>query len=323
MYHLLYLAIMQERYYDEVICSIQSFFKVASKEIISNTKILVHTDNRDYFVNRLKLTSTNVLYKTIEAMDFENYDIYLLKIKIIKSFKKCHNEPCLLLDSDTFFLTCPKVLFHSIEKKNAVVMCLRENTIEEKIGYILQEKFSDISQTENNHKAFYSDIKAGKTFQSRTNQYVFDKDAVLWNSGVIGLGANIPTAIFVEIEELASMLYNTYHYRVSEQFALSYLLGRKYKILSADSIVFHYWFSKNAMQILWNYFYEDKKYGEQDLIVNTPYDQLYLVLLTQFYKQTDRSIVNDILLDHPKDSLVYKSLNRLLQEVCTLYVGEE
>lgn len=278
---------------------------------------MIYTDNEAYFNEKLQHITNDVVYCLVDPSCNPYPNIYMLKIGIVKDFKRNHNQSFMLLDSDTYFTKSPDELFQEINEKNHIVMCTKENTIKEKMDRILNNKFSGTSQAENHHYQLYKDIYDNKTFCTKSHEYNFIHEMPLWNSGVIGMRGDVPVAIIEEIESLAEMLYQTYQYRVSEQFAFSYIHEQNFTVYTAGSCVFHYWFFKDALKTVEQYFSANT--GSYLVAKNevSAYDKLSLIILARFFAGNEQHIVNDILLDHPTDSLIYQSLKNtvLLQNI--------
>ena len=119
------------------------------------------------------------------------------------------------------------------------------------------------------------------------------------------------------IEGFATAIYADYQFRTAEQFALSYLLGIEYEIVSADRLIFHYWFFKPALQLLQTYLLNHNHSTEYFV----EWNDIPAIIISLFSLSVDEKIYQDILLDHPSTSTVGELLRSkdLLEEKKILY----
>jgi len=91
--------------------------------------------------------------------------------------------------------------------------------------------------------------------------YKTNPDMDMRNSGIICINYS-DIHLLKEALTLCDYIYSNYNLRESEQVALSLVFQNSKTVKSAEDVVFHYWFIKEARYILENYFYfNESKYN--------------------------------------------------------------
>lgn len=240
--YVLYISLIDELYYHETVCSICSFF---SLNPTFDGKIVIYTDNKDFFINHLpdleKIIILAIDKERINQLLNGSEYVFRLKILLLLDFSKQYIGKVLFVDGDTFFIKNTKQLFKRIDSKNFVLHCC-EYKIESKINENYYSFFA--------HRILKVNIK-GMAFEFTEKNYMY-------NSGVVGFHTSNSVFLELALALLDEFELHKIQEKTLEQLALS-LAFSKLKIKTADDTVFHYWFIKMYRMVLWQHFLKTKE----------------------------------------------------------------
>jgi hypothetical protein len=131
----------------------------------------------------------------------------------------------LYLDSDTYFTADPAVVFERI-RPGAAVMHENEGRLAEERNTVARKLRRFVTRN-------------AVTLASGEVVRIPDSTA-MWNAGVIGLHEADRGALAPALP-LTDALYAAYAKHNMEQLAVSYALGRRLEIRSAEGAIHHYW----------------------------------------------------------------------------------
>ncbi|MDB5157362.1 MAG: hypothetical protein JWR50_2069 [Mucilaginibacter sp.] len=259
------------KYKSELIYSLMSLKKVSNKDTLSNVKIIIYTDKS--FILPDQLNPLNISFSIIEKeviinwINAANKHFYVIKPMVLLEFQKKFNAPCMLLDTDTFFIKNPSVLFEKISN-GAFITHGDEFPISsciDLVNFFSGKTFTNLE---------------GQTFSINCNFYML-------NAGVIGFHPEY-SYILEKVVNLISQIAGSKDWpadwsHVIEQISFSYFIQYfNLRKASADFTIMHYWFFKECRYILANKF--QFVYGLEEGIIlkraiRTSYDLLPLFII--------------------------------------------
>ena len=294
MYILYYLFGEDVRYKSELIYSLMSLKKVTSSAKLSNIIVVVYSDHCFTLPDHLNFIEIQfiVIDKRLitEWLKAANNHFFILKPMILLEFQKKFNAPCILMDSDTFFIKDPTPLFKKVKCKTFFTH-LKECQFSE---------FHGMSVFFENRS--FIDLKG--------NSFSIDSDLYMFNCGVIGF---YPECIFIlhEVVNLICQIASSKEWpehwsRLIEQVSFSYYIQHyNLKNSVADPTIIHYWFFKGFRHLLANKFNYFHVSDEQILIkeiAKVPYN-LFPEFVAELMKH--HSLVPTFLLKFlPAESLI-------------------
>lgn len=236
MNYILYQAYGIEAILQEAVFSILSIIKLQPDAKTWNFKFLIYTDRPEVFLNYLSEYQENIVFQDLNAKKVSEYRgaiqfVHRVKIKVIEEFLSKEPAKLLYVDSDTYFLDSPNILFEKIHSAN-VLMHIKEGNINQKINPIFKKMHKFLKKN---------------AFELDNKKFQISSETAMWNAGVIGINEknlhDIKDAI-----SLTDQMYSRYQKHVMEQFAVSYVLARNNQILATDNIIYHYWDHKEFRQ---------------------------------------------------------------------------
>ena len=242
----------------------QCYFSILSflvyKENVNG--IYIYTDFPEFYKSLgEKVRVIPLDQQKIDEWRGEHDFFWRVKIKVLEDFSKNNPEQLLVyLDTDTFLYQSSEKLLSALKTNNVSFMHKRETILWQK-GHKQHKMWEQIH---------------GKKFGG----IVIDRDAYMWNAGVVALPAErqlatIQQALLVCDEMCAQGVTK----KLIEQFSLSLMLGINYELRASDDVIGHYWGNKDG----WNALISDflmKLYFENKTI-----DEMVLAMQQFDFKQ--------------------------------------
>ncbi|HYG16845.1 MAG TPA: hypothetical protein VEC12_13895 [Bacteroidia bacterium] len=192
----------------------------------NNYKIILYTDNRDFFKDINEYVSFEQLTaEMVHAWKGRHNFVHRVKIKMLLDFAGKYNGKFIYLDSDTWFTASPEKLFDLIDNKNAL-MHLSEARLDSKANPIIKKMHRFVKN--NTFK-----ISHGSEIKVPGNYF-------MWNAGVIGLETAAKPTV-EKVLELTDAMLDAYQKHVMEQLAFSYFLQHEFSVHRTDDVIAHYW----------------------------------------------------------------------------------
>ena len=192
----------------------------------NNFKIILYTDNRDFFKDINEYVSFEQLTaEMVQAWKGRHNFVHRVKIKMLLDFAGKYNGKFIYLDSDTWFTASPEKLFDLIDNKNAL-MHQSEARLDSKANPIIKKVHRFVKN--NTFK-----ISHGSEIKVPGNYF-------MWNAGVIGLETAAKPTV-EKVLELTDAMLDAYQKHVMEQLAFSYFLQHEFSVHRTDDVIAHYW----------------------------------------------------------------------------------
>lgn len=250
--HILYFTHGSDEYLNEAVFALLSYYAHHTKD---ENKVVIYTDNIDYFTQRLPpdieyvLLNKDIIKKWAGDINF----VHRIKIELLKDFSTRFSGNVLYLDSDTYFKQNISELFSHINN-SSYVMSLNEGSMGERKNKIIRD-FDNYLKRKN-----YEAVIDRKKF-------VFSKETKMYNAGVIGLNIPKDNEIFNNALALTDYIYPENPSHVVEQFAFCYLLQSKNPtIIEAEPLIHHYWYFKEFRGIINRFFEQNKDKSFDELV---------------------------------------------------------
>lgn len=233
MDYLIYVAQGPAEYRGEALYSLLSYFEVTP---IPSAQVLIYTDAPDAF-RRILGERSDIHYPTVAAAEWKAwrgaFDMpYMLKINVLMHAATRYTGNLLFLDTDTIWRRDPTSIFRQIEH-GARFMHECEGIM--RVGNPLSRKI---------HRRL-----RGREFQAGRTKVLIGPDALMYNSGVVGLRSQ-DAAVLHDVVELAENLYTAYCRPVMEQLACCTRFALDGPVQEAIPYVVHYWNVKVARPLL-------------------------------------------------------------------------
>ena len=212
----------------------QCYFSVLSflvyKENVNG--IYIYTDSPDFYKSlgdRVQVVPIN--QQKIDDWKGKHNFFWRMKIKLLEDFSKNNPEQLLVyLDTDTFLYQSPEK-FLSALRANTPFMHKRETMLRQK-GNTQYKMWKQIHDKE-------------------FGGMVIDRDAYMWNAGVVALPADKQLETIQQALRLCDdMCARGVTQKLIEQFSLSYILYKNYNLQACDNIIGHYWGNKEGWNAL-------------------------------------------------------------------------
>ena len=205
----------------------------------SDYRVIVHTDNPDWFAQRLGNLPVEYRLLTqerVRELKREIQFIHLLKITVVRDLLKEIREPLLYADSDTFFTSSAAPVFEAIGPGTSVLH-VRE--------YTFRSMLTNDCPVMRRWGEFLRDHPL--THPDGTCSHV-DLDLSSWNAGVMGLDPET-LPFFEDIDSMAVQIFLGTGSHASEQYAYSIKLNEETRVTSCEQEILHYYqpYEKLAM----------------------------------------------------------------------------
>jgi hypothetical protein len=273
------------------ILSISSWVLTKSSDTSSRSiKIIVYTDNPDYFKKHLGIYEIEYYLLTPSLMQEmlanTNY-IHRRKVFVIDlTFKQYPKSDLIFIDTDTFFYAPPGPLMEEFSNEKSF-MHQREYQLTDAVA-----RFSSFNQGQF-PTAFLKYIKNRK-FVIRNTEELFSGKDYCWNSGVLGLSSEFASYL-PDIFKLTDEFYKHSGWFISEQLAFGLTLQRKTKVQATDGFIAHYWGKRQKLLL-------DSLISEllQEKTAAELIDSIHIRMITVKWKD---DIINDLILEQAVISL--------------------
>jgi len=240
----LYQVYGKKNLFNQVLFSILTLHYFLQKEK-ETFEIVVYTDNPHYF--KAYQTSLNLKLETLTAQQIEEFKgednfVHRVKICVIKDCLAKYKKNVFYLDSDTYFNQSPLQLISQIDSETSIM-----NTND----YDLQ-----------NAEELYENgdwLKIRRAI--RDYEYEVDGKVVkiplstrMWNAGIIGISYENKNLVD-DVLKLTDQIYKNKKVFTVEQFAFSYCLQNKTRLITTGDVITHYW--PNHIGMYWKNQYDD------------------------------------------------------------------
>lgn len=205
-----------------------------------NGNIIIYTDTPEAYLsfeNKIKLEPVND--EMIKDWKGPYNFVHRLKIKMLQDYSNKYSGKMLYMDSDTYFLTTPDILFDEIENGKAL-MHECEGQLSKKSNPILKKTYRFVKNT---------------TININGKSHKISPDSRMWNAGVIGL-ADEDISVLDKVLELNDAIYQHWQKHVVEQFSFSYYLQTMFDLKDCKQSIMHYWGNKEYMNNMLRSFFD-------------------------------------------------------------------
>jgi hypothetical protein len=216
------------------ILTILSFYAYTSQPV-SQTQVMVFTDNPDYFKAYLEGLPVHYVLLTPEKVkqmrgkiDF----LHRMKIALIEEAFNTMDGELLYTDSDTFFIADPTPLMQQLSPTKSFM-------------HVWEYAFENIKDMplpagETFH-AYLKKISSGPLKLADGSEINVTPDLSSWNAGVMLLHRS-HAAWLPDVYALTEQTYPETKNHASEQYAFSILLQTRTDLEPCDDVVYHYWY---------------------------------------------------------------------------------
>jgi hypothetical protein len=233
MPRLLLLAYGRETEYYRAIFAVLSCWAWQPRQAVAAT---IFTDQPAFFEPYLAgLPAEYHLLTSHYLTELRGPQQYVHRVKaqlIAQAFLQYPGEELLFIDSDTFFLTSPDGLLHSLATGQAV-MHQREYKLSEAVGI-----YAEFNQAKYPKKLL--ELLSHRCFALGGAQVQFHPTQSCWNSGVLGLPRAL-APLLPDMLHLIDELYAGTGWFISEQLGFSLALQARGQVQACDRYVYHYW----------------------------------------------------------------------------------
>jgi len=225
------------------ILTVLSFYAYNSLPI-AQTKIILFTDNPDYFkayLHEIPIQCILLTPEKIKQMRGRINFLHRMKIALIEESFNITEGDIIYADSDTFFISDPAPLLKELNSKKSY-MHVREYAFES-----LRHAALPSGKTA---RAFL-ELLESNTFKLTNGINVkYSTDKFSWNAGAMMF--HPAHAKFIpDVYTLTDQFYPATLSHASEQFAFSLILQSKTEVKPCDTMIYHYWYrvKKQIMDI--------------------------------------------------------------------------
>ncbi|MFB3057096.1 MAG: hypothetical protein ACE1ZQ_08050 [Ignavibacteriaceae bacterium] len=195
--------------------------------------IIVYTDKPEIF-SKYNLETSLLSQNLIQEWKGKYNFLHRVKIIIIEDAARRSNDSIIYIDSDTYFIKSPILLFKKISSEISL-MLNNEGQI-----------------SKNNQKLLFNFLS------NKTNLDIGNNKIFMWNAGLIGIDkSNIH--LINKILELNDNIYEKFYRHIVEQFSFSYYLQINTNIYSCDDYLIHYCGDKELVVEIISRFLEIQK----------------------------------------------------------------
>ncbi|MEZ0392279.1 MAG: hypothetical protein ACAH59_08700 [Pseudobdellovibrionaceae bacterium] len=209
-------------------------------------QIWVYTDNKkvfsDFFGPHPKIQYVEITTEQIQKWRGKINFVHRVKVEILRDAGAKFNGSLYYCDGDTYFLSSPQPLFQKVNSTTSL-MHIAENALDQGKDPLSKKILKFVKK---------------QHFQIKNELVGIGPSTVMWNAGVLGI-AEENKKLLPLVLELTDQAYTLYQKHVMEQLAFSFYLQTRTKILSADSVIYHYWNQKNEYQSAIDRFLEETK----------------------------------------------------------------
>jgi hypothetical protein len=241
--YLVYIAFGNDDFRNEALSSILSYLLLKPKK--EEATIIVYTDQVSHF-KPLAGAPVSIIYEEIAPQQWQLWRgridfVHRIKIEVIRATVLKYGGNIIYLDSDTFFLKDPAVIFQALSSGKRF-MHIYESTLKTSKGF---------------HYSVYSNLIKYNT----ASWYQDLVNAKMYNAGVIGVSAG-DALLLDQILQLTDTLYGLYPTHVMEQLSFSMSMPQNGQLGEAAPYLLHYWHMKDIRPVLADFF---KKHAGSDI----------------------------------------------------------
>jgi len=195
--------------------------------------IIVYTDKPEIF-SKYNLETSLLSQNLIQEWKGKYNFLHRVKIIIIEDAARRYNDSIIYIDSDTYFIKSPILLFKKISSEISLML-------------------NNEGQISKNNQKLLFNFLSNKTKLDIGNNKIF-----MWNAGLIGIDkSNIH--LINKILELNDNIYEKFYRHIVEQFSFSYYLQINTNIYSCDDYLIHYCGDKELVVEIISRFLEIQK----------------------------------------------------------------
>lgn len=195
--------------------------------------IIVYTDKPEIF-SKYNLETSLLSQNLIQEWKGKYNFLHRVKIIIIEDAARRYNDSIIYIDSDTYFIKSPILLFKKISSEISLML-------------------NNEGQISKNNQKLLFNFLSNKTKLDIGNDKIF-----MWNAGLIGIDkSNIH--LINKILELNDNIYEKFYRHIVEQFSFSYYLQINTNIYSCDDYLIHYCGDKELVVEIISRFLEIQK----------------------------------------------------------------
>ncbi len=250
--YILYFTHGSYEYLNEAVFALLSYYAYHKE---NENKVVVYTDNVDYFKQKLPsdieyvLLNKEIIKKWAGDINF----VHRIKIELLKDFSNRFSGNVLYLDSDTYFKQNISELFNHINN-GSYVMSLDEGAMGERKNKIIRN---------------FDNYLKNKDYQAIINgkKFTFSKNTRMYNAGAIGVNIPDDNEVFDNALTLTDYIYPENPSHVVEQFAFCFLLqSKKPNIIEAEPLIHHYWYFKEFREVITQFLNKNKDKSFDELV---------------------------------------------------------
>lgn len=234
MFRIVYQSYGNESIYIQTLFSIFSLQHYINDMLDKHIfNIIVYTDNPDYF-SRYKIKTSLLTSDQIQKWKGKYNFIHRIKIKIIEDVARKYNDAVIYIDSDTYFVKSPLMLFKSISPQISLMLNnegkISKNNFKRLYKYLLNTKIINVKNT----------------------------TLYMWNAGLIGIDKS-NLFIIKEVLDLNDQIYESFYRHIVEQFSFSYILQKNTIICPGSDYLVHYCGDKELVVEVIKSFFQSQK----------------------------------------------------------------
>ena len=240
--NLVYQAYGIEDILEQTLFSIVSLMFHTKPE--SSLQAIIYTDQPEWF-QKFFNDSSFVKIIAIDQAQIQKWRgeidfVHRVKIEVLKDAGQKFEGPIFYCDGDTYFHKDPTPLFEKVDDQTSLM-----HIKEAELG----------TQKNPLTKKVYKFVK-NNTFTVSGTTVEMNHQTEMWNAGVIGVSKK-NKKFFKDILELTDQMHAKYPKHVMEQLAVSYVLQKQTRLLSAEKEIYHYWDQKPEYQLKIQRFFGD------------------------------------------------------------------
>jgi hypothetical protein len=227
---ILYQAYGLNYIYNQVLFSILTLYHHVQGNF-EGIKVVIYTDKPEMFLkykNEIPISTEPLTKKHLKKYRGESGFVHRVKICIIQDCFTKYKSDIFYLDSDTYFTRPPHSLLSKIDADTSIMnsddydLLSADDLYENKDWLLIRRAIRGYEYNIANKK-----VKIPLTTR-------------MWNAGVIGLSVENKN-LLKPILDLCDQIYTNKKVFTAEQFAFSYFLQNKTKLITSEDIIFHYW----------------------------------------------------------------------------------
>jgi hypothetical protein len=203
-------------------------------------RAVVYTDAPEFFSGLgpnvvTERVSAEVLRHWRGPIDF----LHRIKLEMLADAFRRYDGTVLYVDSDTYFIADPALVFGRIAPGTAVM--------HEPEGRLDEERNAVARKLHRFVRARAVTLASGESVR-------VPPATAMWNAGVIGLDESDRGALAPALP-LTDALYAAYAKHNMEQLAVSHALGQRLSLRAAADVIYHYWSTKGEMDAVLEEFF--------------------------------------------------------------------